>query len=216
MKDLSLLPLAAELHGDGSTQKPLMIVLHGRGDSPAGFEWLPPTLNIPELSYLMLQAPDEYYGGYSWYDLDPNQLPGILRSRELLEQTFAQLIRAGYQHDRIFLFGFSQGCLMTLEFGSRYPHRLAGYIGMSGYCYDPEALIREASPIALQGKWLITHGTQDDVLPVERTREQMKFLQANGFPLTYQEYEKVHTIDDTKEMPDLRRWVLERIAEIKR
>jgi phospholipase/carboxylesterase len=193
----------------------LLIVLHGRGDSPAGFSFLPEALAIPELDYLMLQAPEPYYDGYSWYDHPPNQLPGITRSRVLLEETLTAVWRQGYAPERTLLFGFSQGCLMTLEFGSRYAHRLAGYVGISGYAYDVDAIVREAVPENRAGPWLITHGTRDDVLPVDRSRAQMEQLQAAGFALEYREYAKSHTIDDLDEIPFLRKWIASRIESVR-
>lgn len=189
------------------------MVLHGRGDSSQGFGWLQPTLALPGVSALLLDAPDPYYTGYSWYDLPPNQLPGIVRSRALLEKVFAWIEAKGFPPERCFLIGFSQGCLMTLEFGGRYPRRLAGYVGISGYVYDPSRLIAEASPAARSGEWLVTHGTADEVLDVGRTREQMRQLIEAGFQIEYREYPKAHTIDPREELPMLRGWLERRIRE---
>jgi len=199
-------------YASNGSRASLMIVLHGRGDSPEGFKWFPSELGIPDLNYLFVQAPDEYYGGYSWYDLPPDQLPGILRSRKLLEDLFTDLKVQGFKPAQCFLFGFSQGCLMTLEFGSRYPHPLKGYIGISGYCYEVDQLMEEAVPeIIHQGDWLITHGTLDDVLPIKTTRRQMEDLIVRGFKIDYREYKKSHTIDPEKELADIREWILARL-----
>ena len=184
----------------------LMIVLHGRGDSAHGFEWLQEELGIGSINYLLLNAPGRYYDGFSWYDLEPNQLPGIVQSRKLLTEVLAETQRAGYPPDRTFLLGFSQGCLMTLEFGARYEHTLAGYIGISGYCFDPAALLRE-NPAVNNGNWLITHGTEDDLLPVEITRAQIQQLSAGGFKIDYREYMKPHTVDFERELPSIVRWL---------
>ena len=54
----------------------LLIVLHGLGDSSEGFLWLQDELGIDSLNYLLLNAPDPYYTGYSWYDID-DPLAGI-------------------------------------------------------------------------------------------------------------------------------------------
>lgn len=171
---------------------------------------MPDELGNPDLNYLLLQAPDDYFDGFSWYGHSPNQLPGVLRSRKLLEETFDTLrTEVGFKPEQCILFGFSQGCLMTLEFGSRYPHLLKGYIGISGYCLDPKKILAEAQPKNIHaGKWLITHGTQDDVLDIETTRAQMKELMENGFKMDYREYTKTHTIDPLKELNDLREWIL--------
>ena len=72
----------------------VMVMLHGLGDSIEGYRWLPEAMNLPWLNYLLVNAPDEYYGGYSWFNLD-DQKPGVVRSRKLL---FALLddLRAKY------------------------------------------------------------------------------------------------------------------------
>lgn len=185
----------------------LLVILHGRGDSAEGFAGFRGALGLPGLSVLLLNAPDEQYGGYSWYDLAPNQLPGILRSRALLEKAFAELERLGFSAQRTFLLGFSQGCLMTLEFGGRHAVQLAGYIGISGYCYNPAQLLKEASVAARQGRWLITHGTADEVLSVEQTRDQIRQLIDGGFPVEYREYPKAHTIEVRHELSYIRQWI---------
>jgi phospholipase/carboxylesterase len=213
--NLERLPLTAVYHpvsikssdDDGF----LMVVLHGRGDSPEGFAWLPAELGISNLGYLMVQAPDDYFGGYSWYDLPPNRLPGILRSRAVLNQLFDELAHQGYRFEQIVLLGFSQGCLMTLEFGARYAHRLAGYIGISGFCNDAHLLASEADATAKTGNWLITHGTDDEVISFEETRDQIATLQQSGFDIEFRAYEKTHTIDSVLELPYLRQWILNRL-----
>lgn len=222
--DLSRLPVSAIWQGASqashdSNRKPfLLIVLHGRGDSSHGFTWLQSELNLPELNLLLLNAPDSYYGGYSWYDLPPNQLPGILRSRILLASVMKEVERQGFSPEQCLLLGFSQGCLMTIEFGTRSLQPLTGYIGISGYVYDVDAVLGEASPAVKKaalttGNWLITHGTEDELLPVERTRAQIKALNAGGFSMDYREYKKGHTIQEGQELSDIRAWIAKKTAK---
>ncbi len=190
--------------------KQLVVVLHGRGDSAEGFVWLQEALAIDSLDFLLLTAPDPYAIGFSWYDLPPRQLPGIVRSRRLLGEVLAQTEQNGFAPERTFLFGFSQGCLLTLEFGARHPRRLAGYVGTSGYVYDPEALLGDLNPEVNQGDWLITHGTDDELLPVAQTRQQIEQLNAGGFKIDYREFAKTHTIDPDRELREIREWMLHR------
>ena len=188
----------------------LVIVLHGRGDLAEGFLWLQKALTIDSLDFLLPTAPTPYGIGYSWYDLPPDQLPGIIESQTLLGEVLSETERNGYAPEQTFLFGCSQGCLMTLEFGARHTRRLGGYIGISGYAYDPEALLRELNPEVNQGDWLITHGIEDEILPVERTREQIQQLNAGGFSVDYREFTKTHTIDVERELPEIREWMTSR------
>lgn len=189
--------------------KKLMIVMHGRGDSPAGFHWLPGALGDASLNYLLLQAPDDYYTGYSWYDLPPDQGPGILRSRRLLDELMVEIMAQGFRPEDTIVFGFSQGCLMALEWGGRTSLAFAAFIGISGYCFDPEALARELSPAAKKAKWLVTHGTFDEVLDFKVTQAQLRYLQAAGLALRFESYRKAHTIDEREELPMLREFVAE-------
>lgn len=205
------LPLTHIWQPAGSPSQQLVIVLHGRGDSADGFLWLQEELGIDSLDFLLLNAPSPYYTGFSWYDLPPDQQPGILRSRKLLGDVLAETERSGYPPERTFLLGFSQGCLLTMEFGGRHSRRLAGYIGISGYSNDPESLARELNPEVNKGDWLITHGTMDEMLPVARTRTQIQVLRDAGFKLDYREYMKTHTVDFERELPEIREWIQARI-----
>lgn len=188
----------------------LLVVLHGRGDSSAGFRWLPDALRL-DLNYLLVNAPDPYVIGRSWYDLPPNQTPGVLRSMGLLDGLFGEIVDHGYELANVALLGFSQGCLMTLEFGSRTSLDLAGFIGISGYCLDPDAILDEMHPLAMQEKWLITHGTQDAVLPFDVTDRQMLRLQAGGLPIEFRAYDKAHTIDPVQELGHIRDFLSRRL-----
>ena len=69
----------------------LMVILHGRGDSRLGLEFLRHGLKLDSMHYLLINAPDPWpipFGapGYSWYEMAPNQGPGIARSLLLLNQ----------------------------------------------------------------------------------------------------------------------------------
>src|SRR5437016_5478281 len=129
-----------------SSSRRLMVMLHGLGDSIEGYRWLPEMLGLPWLNYLLANAPDEYYGGFSWYDFIGDLTPGVERSRALLTALLDEQRKAGFPSDQTILGGFSQGCLMSLETGLRYPYRLAAIIGISGYLCDPKKLIEELSP----------------------------------------------------------------------
>ena len=148
----------------------LMIVLHGLGDSMEGYRWLPQAMQLPWMNYLLVNAPDSYYGGFSWYELNGDSGPGIERSRKMLFELLDHARAQGFPSEKTTVFGFSQGCLLAIELGARYPHKLAGIVGVSGYVHEPERLIHELSPLAGQQRFLITHGTQDPLIPIERVR----------------------------------------------
>jgi len=188
----------------------LWVMLHGLGDSIEGYRWLPEAMRLPWMNYLLVNAPDEYYGGFSWYNFARERsdiVPGVERSRKLLFQLLDDRRAAGFPTEQTILGGFSQGCLMSLDVGLRYPHRFAGIVGISGYVCEPEKLVKELSPVAMQQRILVTHGTQDPMVRFPETRAQMKLLEDAGLNLQFHAFQKAHTIAGEEEIDLIREFV---------
>jgi len=204
------LPLDSLFFPSKTPSNKLMIILHGRGDSAEGFRFFPQELNIPDMNYLLLNAPFEYYTGFSWYDLPPNQLPGIEYSQKVLTDILDKVFQDKYEPSQTILFGFSQGSLLTFEFGSRYKEVLAGYIAVSGYIYDADKILVEMNKAVNQGNWLCTHGYEDDVLAYEESRAQVEMLLDGDFEIDFRVYHKTHTID-LMELKEIKKWIVEKL-----
>jgi len=187
--------------------KRLMIMLHGLGDSIEGYRWFPEAMRLPWLNYLLVNAPDEYYDGYSWFDLQGKLVADVQRSRALLFELLDAQRAKGFPTEQTTLGGFSQGCLMTMDVGLHYPHKFAGLVGISGWVCALEVTLRELSPVAREQRFLMTHGTFDSVVPIERTRPQIGQLQAAGLQVTWKEFAKPHTIAGEEELRVIREFV---------
>ena len=187
----------------------LMVVLHGLGDSLDGWRWFPEAMNLPWLNYLIVNAPDDYYGGFSWFDLGEKDqmLPGVQRSRKLLFDLLDDLRAKGLPAEQITLGGFSQGCLMSVDAGLRYPHRLAGIVGISGWIFEPEQLLAELPPVGRKQRLLMTHGTADPMVPITKVRPQIPVLQAAGLQIEWHEFAKGHTVAGEAELSVIRNFV---------
>jgi len=185
----------------------LMLMLHGLGDSITGYLWLPDAMRLPWMNYCLVNAPDEYYGGYAWFDFPGDMAPGVRRSRQLLFELLDALRDQGFPTEQTTFGGFSQGSLMAVEVGCRYPHRFAGIVGISGYVCEPETLVRELSPVAKAQRFLLTHGTYDPLLPIAVTREQAKTLKAASLNIEWREFQKEHTIAGEEELEVVRKFV---------
>jgi phospholipase/carboxylesterase len=185
----------------------LWIMLHGLGDSIEGFRWLPEAMNLPWMNYLLVNAPDEYYGGYSWFDFGGDILPGVVRSRKLLFDLLDDQRARGFPTEQTILGGFSQGCLMSIDVGLRYRHRFAGMVGISGYVCQPEELLEQLSPVAFEQRLLITHGTKDPMIRFADVREQINLLKAAGLKIEFHEFLKAHTIAGEEEIEIIRNFV---------
>src|SRR5690606_23360894 len=115
-----------------------------------------------------------YYGGYSWYDYSGDMRPGVTRSRDLLLGLLEELQAQDVRPEDIFLFGFSQGCLMATDVALRAPVVLGGAVGVSGYVAFPGEYPDAFSPAARMQKILITHGRLDPVVPFEPSVRQFR------------------------------------------
>ena len=186
----------------------LMVVLHGLGDSAAGFRWLPGALELPWMNYLLVNAPDPYYGGYAWYDFAGNMAPGVRRSRRLISELLDAQRARGFSTEETVLSGFSQGCLMTIDAGLHYPHRFAGLVGISGYVFEPEKSAVELSPVARQQRFLVTHGFQDPIVPFLETRKQINLLKSAGLNISWHEFVKAHNIAGEAELAVIRDFIV--------
>lgn len=191
----------------------LAIVLHGLGDSSGGFVWMPKEMELPWLNYLLINAPNPYtFDGFSWYEID-NPQPGIETGRALLRDLFAELEEQGWESRDILLFGFSQGCVMSIDFSLRWDKPLAGVVGVSGYVWLHDGWENEIVPQAREREWLVTHGMYDPLLPLERTKAQVDKLVNQGLKIEWHEFGKDHTIDMFKELPLIREWIRKRWEE---
>ena len=182
-------------------------MLHGLGDSIEGYRWMPEAMNLPWMNYLFVNAPDEYYGGYSWFDFGGDILPGVLRSRKLLFDLLDIQRANGFPAEQTILGGFSQGCLMSIDVGLRYPHRFAGIVGISGYVCKPEETIEQLAPVAFEQRLLVTHGTKDPMIRFADVREQINLLKATGLKIEFHEFLKAHTIAGEEEIDIIRNFV---------
>ena len=172
----------------------------------------PQALGLPWLNHVLVNAPDEYYGGGSWFNFPGDSLPGVQRSTKLLFELLDDLRARGFPTEQTVLGGFSQGCVMSIEVALRYPHRLAGVVGISGRVSDPARLLRELSPIAREQRFLVTHGPLDPVIPFDVTRQQIEILQAAGLDIQWREFMKAHTIAGEPELAVIREFIRARFG----
>ena len=186
----------------------LMIVLHGKGDSFHPFKKFNLELNLPDMNYLLLNAPKKYLGGYSWYGEPPYQREGVLRVREKMFQLLKDLEEQGWKAHNIFFLGFSQGCLVGTDVALHYPKKLAGVVGISGYFNFEPRWRKNIAKKALQTPWLLTHGKKDDVIPIEETKFGLGKLRKIGLDIDWIESEKKHVFDEN-DYKTIVRWISE-------
>jgi phospholipase/carboxylesterase len=191
----------------------LMIVLHGKGDSLRPFRKFDQELGFKNMNFLLLNAPRKYLSGYSWYGDPPYQTNGVKRIREKLLKVLSDLESNGWDPKKIFIFGFSQGCLVGADLALNYPKALAGMIGVSGYLQFFPNWKKKLAQVK-STRWLLTHGRKDEVLPFEDTRRAADKLIKEGVRLRFVELDKKHTFED-EEYVLIKKWVSNIMTEFR-
>ncbi|HZS47804.1 MAG TPA: alpha/beta hydrolase [Blastocatellia bacterium] len=201
--------------GEASLDRPLIIAIHGRGASAEDLIPILPEIFPNSVVGIFPNGPlcmqlGAWGLGHAWYELGSDQPQTLRESRQQLT-TLLNEVREKFQVplDRTFLSGFSQGAVMTLEVGLRYPERLAGLIALSGYLPEPDVIIQEAVRDPKR-QILVAHGTSDDVVPVEAGRLVNRELVELGYKVAYREFPVGHSID-FDEMAFIRDWIQSRL-----
>ncbi|MCM2281010.1 MAG: serine esterase [Bdellovibrionaceae bacterium] len=191
-----------------SHRQKLMIVLHGLGDSLDSFADIRTELGLPEMNYLLLNAPKPFEDGYSWYALEPRHASDVRRSRRLLTALVADLKREGWAQEDIFWLGHSQGALMVCDQLMNHAGRFGGAVGISGYVWFFRGWkTRARNSAAWLTPWLMTYGLRDRLIPPSEIREDLEKLWSAGAPVVARAFAKGHDFDFKNEVPFVREWL---------
>lgn len=198
-----------------------IIVLHGLGADGNDFVPVCHQLDLSAIGsvrWIFPHAPVRpvtINGGYSmraWYDIvglganSQEDESGLRLARQSVDALIAREHARGIPGSRIVLAGFSQGCAMTLLTGLRYPERLAGLVGLSGYLPLSAATAAERSEANHQVPIFLAHGRWDNVIALPRAVASRDVLQALGYPVEWHEYPMAHSVCP-EEIDDLERWL---------
>lgn len=137
--------------------------------------------------------------GYSWRPLQPGTF-GRPSLEELIPQAEA-LIRlvdayqasAGIEAPDFDVMGFSQGGAMSNVLAFLYPQRVRKIGVLAGFV--PSGLDVYAKDHPLEGKRVfVTHGTRDEMVPIDRARASVAVLEQAGAKIVYCEDDVGHKV----------------------
>ncbi|MEI7508398.1 MAG: alpha/beta hydrolase-fold protein [Flavobacterium sp.] len=195
-------------------KNPLLLLLHGYGS------------NEEDLFSFASELPDEYfvisarapfdmmYGSYAWYainfDADENKFSDIgqaQQSRDLIANFIDELIENyPIDADNVTLIGFSQSTILSSAIAVSYPERVQRVVAMSGY-FNPEIAIENYQNNDFSRlKIFSSHGSVDQVVPVDWARNSIPKLKALGIGVDYKEYPVGHGVTP-QNFFDFKKWL---------
>lgn len=200
----------------GDSPQYSIIWLHGLGAD--GHDFAPIAsqlaLNAP-VRYLFPHAPEmpvtlnDGYVMRAWYDIYTLSLggrqdeTGMRKSQAQIVQLIDSQIASGIPAAHIFLAGFSQGGAVALYTALRYPHKLAGVLGLSTYLPLAVSLSTERSAANLHLPVFMAHGSFDQVISLETGNASRLALQKAGYNVIWHEYAMGHSVCP-EEIDDIR------------
>lgn len=181
---------------------PLLIMCHGYGsDENDLFSF---ASELPkELFIISLRAPYPMQPfGNAWYaiNFDANQNKWsddeqAIKSRDKIAG-FIDYACDKYpvNQDNVTLLGFSQGTILSYSVALTYPQKVKNVIALSGYI-NPNILPEDLnSKDYAKLHFYCSHGSVDQVIPVEWARKTPEFLKALKVEFTYSEFPVGHGV----------------------
>ncbi len=183
-------------------KNPLLLLLHGYGSNEEDLFSF--ASELPEEYYVIsARAPfDMGFGSYAWYainfDADENKfsdIPQAQQSRDLIANFINELV-ANYPIDpsNVTLIGFSQGTILSYAVALSYPEKIQRVVAMSGYLNTEMVKPNFETNNFSNLKIFASHGTVDQVVPVDWARKAAPALTQLGIEIVYKEYPVGHGV----------------------
>ena len=195
-------------------KNPLLLLLHGYGSNEEDLFSF--ASELPNDSYVIsVRAPyDLQPYGHAWYaihfDADENKFSDNVQAKQSVELIagFIEEVVKQYPIDikNINLIGFSQGAILSYATALTYPEKISKVVALSGY-FNQEILPEVIDTKAISHlKFFVSHGSVDQVIPVEWARKAKPALENLGLEVEYQEYPIGHGVSP-KNFFDFKNWL---------
>ena len=173
-----------------------VIMIHGRGASPADILSLATEFERDDLVFLAPEAPGGAWYPFRFMESIARNEPGITRGMQAIDDVLGVLAEHGIGPERTVLLGFSQGACLATEYAARHARRYGGVAGLSGGLIGPDGTPRDY-PGSLDGTPVFLGCSDVDFhIPVGRVHETAEVLGRLGGQVTERIYPGMdHTVN---------------------
>lgn len=176
---------------DQAAELPMIVAIHGLGDTPEGFEPILRAFGDPA-RLVFPRGLDAHGTGFAWFGRGPSRTAQIAHAATQLAGMLDELVKRYPTRGKPIVTGFSQGGMLAYALATLHPDRLAVAIPLAGAL--PLELVPEHAPVTAPPIFAL-HGDADPVLSIAPTRELTQLLRERGFRADLTEYPDVaHTV----------------------
>lgn len=185
-------------------KSPLLLLLHGYGS------------NEEDLFSFASELPSQYFiisakapiamqpYGNAWYhiSIDPSGVKssdneGAIKARDLIAQFIEEAVSAyNLDPEDVTLLGFSQGTILSYAVALTYPEKVKNIIGLSGYINEEITDLKDNAAYD-HLNFYNSHGTLDQVIPIEAARKTPIYLKNIGITSSLNEFPVGHGVHPT-------------------
>lgn len=196
-------------------KNPLLLLLHGYGSNEEDLFSF--ASELPQDHYVIsVRAPyDLQPYGHAWYaihfDADENKFSDNVQAKQSVEliSDFIDEVVKQYPIDtkNVNLIGFSQGAILSYATALTFPDKISKVVALSGYFNQeimPEVIDKNA---VSHLKFFVSHGSVDQVIPVEWARKAKPALENLGLEVDYHEYPVGHGVAP-QNFYDFKNWLV--------
>ncbi len=198
-----------------------VIWLHGLGADGHDFVDLIPELQLPAdmgIRFIFPHAPiravtlNNGYKMRAWYDLlslergKTAKEADVLTTVDWISELINKEVENGIAPNNIVLAGFSQGGVIALQTGLRYPQQLAGIIALSTYLPFAEKTLKQLTDAQRNIPIFAAHGINDNVIPLISWNTYVPELKQAGLSVEAHSYPMEHSLCP-QEITDLSQWL---------
>jgi len=193
---------------------PIIFLLHGYGSNEDDlFSFAPELPKTHHIIALKAPLPLQPYGN-AWYSIHFeagnnkfNDVPQAITSRELVVSVIDEAIEKYKANpNEVTLLGFSQGTILSFAIALSYPQKVKNIIGLSGYI--SEDMLKEGYEHKDFDHLNVysSHGSVDQVIPVQWAQKTKPFLEELGIDCKYSEFPVGHGVAP-QNFYELRDWL---------
>ena len=192
--------------------KRAIISLHGWTGNVSSMKPVSKSFNFPETKWIFPQAPyivknnsknSDKFKNLNTYTWSKDSIRGkyspketsVIKSMIILTHCINNLEKEGFNKNKIFILGFSQGAIFSLWFIINQLFSIGGCISISGgFDKEKKFLMKNLKPESKHTRILLIHGEKDKIISQDESIKTYKIFKSAGFKTTLKLFPTTHKI----------------------